>query len=234
MVEHHQPPAGCHQTLFAITLISPALRFYHAGFTTKENLMANVNKVILIGNLTRDPELKYLPSQTAVCDFGLAVNRTWTGQDGVKKEETTFVDCSSFGKQAEVIQKYVKKGNPLFVEGRLKLDSWDAQDGSKRYKMRVVVENFQFLNARTGGGGGGGDHAGEYAGEPTGGGGGHAGGGGGGGYAPRQQAPRNNNFNRGGRPAANGGGQQAAPNYDIGDSIPEDVAPQIKDDDIPF
>ncbi len=118
--------------------------------------MANVNKVILIGNLTRDPELKYLPSQTAVAEFGLAVNRTWTGQDGVKKEEVTFVDCSAFGRQAETLQKYVKKGSPLFVEGRLKLDQWEAQDGSKRSKMRVVIENFQFLG---GGQRSGGDHA---------------------------------------------------------------------------
>jgi len=86
--------------------------------------MANLNKVLLIGNLTRDPELKYLPNQTAVCDFGLAVNRTWTGQDGTKKEETTFVDCSCFGKTAEILSKYKKKGDPLFVEGHLKLDKW--------------------------------------------------------------------------------------------------------------
>src|ERR1043165_6407432 len=112
--------------------------------------MANVNKVILIGNLTRDPELKYLPSQTPVAEFGLAVNRTWTGQDGVKKEEVTFVDCSAFGKQAELLSKYKKKGDPLFVEGRLKLDQWEGQDGSKRSKTRVVIENFQFLNRGTG------------------------------------------------------------------------------------
>jgi single-strand DNA-binding protein len=184
--------------------------------------MANVNKVILIGNLTRDPELKFLPSQTAVCEFGLAVNRTWTGQDGVKKEEVTFVDCSAFGRQAETLNKFVKKGNPLFVEGRLKLDTWEAQDGSKRSKMRVVIENFQFLSS--GPRGGGSDQGGgEYAGEPA-----------GGGYAPRQQAQRPaGNFNRGpggGRPAP----QQQAPNYDAGDAMPEDIAPPIKDDDIPF
>jgi single-strand DNA-binding protein len=118
--------------------------------------MANLNKVMLMGNLTRDPELKYLPSQTAVCDFAMAVNRTWTGQDGVRKEETTFVDCSCFGKTAEVLSKYKKKGDPLFVEGRLKLDQWEAQDGSKRSKMRVIVENFQFLNRGQPGGYGGG------------------------------------------------------------------------------
>ncbi len=183
--------------------------------------MANVNKVILIGNLTRDPELKYLPSQTAVAEFGLAVNRTWTGQDGVKKEEVTFVDCSAFGRQAETLQKYVKKGSPLFVEGRLKLDQWEAQDGSKRSKMRVVIENFQFLG---GGQRSGGDHAPEaqmpeYGGEPT--------------TPPRQQ---NRQYQRPatGRPAPAQPAQQQAPNYDVGDSVPEDSAPPITGDDIPF
>lgn len=108
--------------------------------------MATLNKVLLMGNITRDPELKYLPNQTPVCEFGLAVNRTWTGQDGVKKEETTFVDCGCFGKTAEILAQYKKKGDPIFVEGRLKLDQWEAQDGTKRSKMRVIIENFQFLN----------------------------------------------------------------------------------------
>ena len=131
--------------------------------------MANLNKVMLIGNLTRDPEVKMLPSQTMVCDIGLAVNRRWTGQDGIRKEETTFVDCSGFGKTAELISKYVKKGDPIFIDGRLKLDQWEAQDGTKRSKMRVVIENFQFLNRGPGGGQGGIPAAepGEYAGEPA-------------------------------------------------------------------
>jgi single-strand DNA-binding protein len=107
--------------------------------------MANFNKVILLGNLTRDPQLSYLPSQTAVVDFGLAMNRKWKGQDGSMKEDTCFVDCQAFGKTAENINKYCKKGNPLFVEGRLKFDSWTAQDGTKRSKHRVTVENFQFM-----------------------------------------------------------------------------------------
>jgi single-strand DNA-binding protein len=102
--------------------------------------MANLNKVMLIGNLTRDPVMSYLPSQTAVVEFGLAVNRTWTGQDGVKKEETTFVDCSAFGKLAETINTYKRQGDPIYVEGRLKLDQWEDQQGNKRSKMRVVVE----------------------------------------------------------------------------------------------
>jgi len=111
--------------------------------------MASYNKVLLIGNLTRDPQLTYTPSQTPVVEFGLATNRKWTGQDGSQREETCFVDCRSFGRQAETINKYLSKGRPVFVEGRLSYDSWTAQDGSKRSRLRVTVENFQFL----GGGG---------------------------------------------------------------------------------
>lgn len=113
--------------------------------------MANFNKVLLLGNLTRDPQLSYLPSQTAVVDFGLAVNRTWTGQDGSKKDETCFVDCRAFGKQAETIQKYCQKGKQLLIEGRLKFEQWTGQDGVKHSKHRVVVEGFQFVGAPAGG-----------------------------------------------------------------------------------
>jgi single-strand DNA-binding protein len=116
--------------------------------------MANFNKVLLLGNLTRDPQLSYLPSQTAVVDFGLAVNRTWTSKEGTKKEETCFVDCRAFGKQAETIQKYCQKGKQLLVEGRLTFSQWTAQDGSKHSKHRVTVENFQFVGAPSGGSGG--------------------------------------------------------------------------------
>ena len=116
--------------------------------------MANFNKVMLIGNLTRDPQLSYTPNQTAVVDFGLAINRRWTGQDGQSRDETCFVDCRMFGKRAEVVNKYCKKGNPLFVEGRLTFDSWQAQDGSKRSKLRVTVENFEFLGGGRSGGAG--------------------------------------------------------------------------------
>ena len=105
----------------------------------------NFNKIIMAGNLTRDTELSYLPSQTAVVNFGLAVNRRWAGKDGVKKEETCFVDCVAFGKAAETINQYLFKGDPLFIEGRLKFESWNAQDGSKRSKHKIVVESFQFL-----------------------------------------------------------------------------------------
>ena len=116
--------------------------------------MANFNKVLLIGNLTRDPQLTYLPSQTAVVDFGLAVNRRWKGKDGQDKDETCFIDCRAFGRPAETINKYLTKGRPVLVEGRLTFDSWTAQDGSKRSKHRVTVENFQFLGQAPGAGAG--------------------------------------------------------------------------------
>jgi single-strand DNA-binding protein len=118
--------------------------------------MANVNRVILIGNLTRDPQLKYLPSQTPVVEFGLATNRKFKAQNGENREEVCFVDCSAFGRTAEVINQYCQKGKQLYVEGRLKFDSWeDKQGGGKRSKLTVVVENFQFLGGREGPGAGG-------------------------------------------------------------------------------
>jgi single-strand DNA-binding protein len=115
--------------------------------------MANFNKVMLMGNLTRDPQLSYLPSQTPVVEFGMAVNRNWTSKEGEKKEEVCFVDCRAFGKPAETLNKYMKKGRPLFVEGRLVYEQWTAQDGSKRSRHRVMVENFQFLGGGQGSGG---------------------------------------------------------------------------------
>lgn len=119
--------------------------------------MANFNKVILIGNLTRDPELRVTPSGTSICKFGLAVNRNYTTQDGEKREETTFVDIDAFGKPAEIISKYMAKGRPILVEGRLKLDQWeDKNTGEKRSRMGVVCENFQFLGGRGEGDSGGG------------------------------------------------------------------------------
>jgi single-strand DNA-binding protein len=114
--------------------------------------MPSFNQVILIGNLTRDPQLRYLPSQTAVVDFGLACNRKWKGSNGEDREEVLFVDCSAFARQAEVINEYCRKGRPLFIEGRLKLDQWeDKQGGGKRSKLTVVVENFQLLGSRDAG-----------------------------------------------------------------------------------
>ncbi len=115
--------------------------------------MANVNKVILIGNLTRDPEVKYTPKGMAVAEVGLAVNRTYS-VDGDKREETTFVDCELWGKTAELAGQYLAKGRPVYFEGRLKLDTWDDKNtGAKRSKMRVVVETMQFLGGRNDGGG---------------------------------------------------------------------------------
>lgn len=118
--------------------------------------MASFNKVLLMGNLTRDPQLSYTPSQTAVVDFGLATNRRWTGPDGSQRDETCFIDCRAFGRMAENINKFFSKGKPIFLEGRLTYDSWTAQDGTKKSRIRVTVENFQFLPGTGGGGGGGG------------------------------------------------------------------------------
>lgn len=108
--------------------------------------MASYNKVILLGNLTRDPELRYTPKGTAVARLGLAVNRRYTTDAGEQKEEVTFIDIDAFGKQAELISQYLRKGNPLFLEGRLKLDQWDDKNtGQKVSKLRVVLEAFQFV-----------------------------------------------------------------------------------------
>ncbi len=125
--------------------------------------MANFNKVILIGNLTRDPEMRYLPSQTPVVEIGLAVNRRWKGSDGQQKEETCFIDCVSFGKQAEVLNQYMSKGRPIMVEGRLQLDTWEGKDGSRRSKHKVVIEQFQFLGGGQGSGQGSGQGGGQAA-----------------------------------------------------------------------
>lgn len=111
--------------------------------------MASFNKVILVGNLTRDPELRYTPKGLAVAKIGLAVNRVWHTETGETKEEVTFVDIDSFGKQAETIAQYLKKGRPILVEGRLRLDQWDdKQTGQKRSKLGVVLENFRFLDSQ--------------------------------------------------------------------------------------
>jgi single-strand DNA-binding protein len=117
--------------------------------------MANYNRIILVGNLTRDPQLKYLPSQMAVAEFGLAVNHKFKTRDGQDREEVLFIDCACFGKGGEIINQYCQKGKQLLVEGRLKYDTWeDKQGGGKRSKHSVVVDNFQFLGgARDAGGG---------------------------------------------------------------------------------
>jgi single-strand DNA-binding protein len=120
--------------------------------------MANFNKVIIAGNLTRDPELRYTPKGTAVARITLAVNRTFTsGEGGEKKEEVSFVDVDVWGRQAEVISQYMKKGRPLLVEGRLKQDSWeDKNTKQKMSKLKVVLETFSFLDSGNRGGDGGG------------------------------------------------------------------------------
>ena len=118
--------------------------------------MANYNKVILAGNLTRDPQLSVLPSNTPVCEFGMAINRKWKSQSGEMRDETCFVDLRAYGRSADNINKYMTKGKPLLVEGRLKFDQWEGKDGGKRSKLYVIVDNFQFL----GSGGGRGDSSG--------------------------------------------------------------------------
>lgn len=119
--------------------------------------MANYNKVLLMGNITRDIEVRHLPtSNTAVAKIGIAVNRKWRDAAGELKEEVTFVDCEAFGKTAENISKFFSKGKPIFLEGRLKLDTWkDKTDGSNRSKLKVVIDTFEFVESRAGGGGGG-------------------------------------------------------------------------------
>jgi single-strand DNA-binding protein len=119
--------------------------------------MPNLNKVMLMGNVTRDPEIKYTPKGTAVTELGIAVNRQYTADNGEKREDTTFVDVTLWGRQAEIAAEYLKKGRPVFIEGRLQLDTWeDKQSGQKRSKIKVVGEQMQLLGSRPDGGGGGG------------------------------------------------------------------------------
>ena len=118
--------------------------------------MASFNKVILLGNLTRDPEVRYTPKGTAVTELGMAVNRVYTAENGEKREETTFVDVTLWGRTAEIAGEYLKKGRPVLIEGRLQLDTWDdKQSGQKRSKLKVVGDGLQLLGGRPGGGGGG-------------------------------------------------------------------------------
>lgn len=169
--------------------------------------MPNLNKVMLMGNLTRDPELRYLPSNTPVVNFGVATNRRWTDrQSNEKREETTFVDVSAFGRTAEVINQYFKKGRPIFVEGRLRFEQWQDQSGNNRNRLTVVCEQFEFVGGRgedDDGGGGGGNY-----------------GGGGGNYG---------NSGEGGYGGGGGGRQQnQAP------PPPVDEPPPMPEEDIPF
>jgi len=110
--------------------------------------MASFNKVILLGNLTRDPEIRYTPKGSAVCDLGIAVNRAYTLENGERREEVTYVDVVLWARLAEIAAEYLKKGRPVFIEGRLQLDTWDdKQSGQKRSKLRVIGENMQMLGS---------------------------------------------------------------------------------------
>lgn len=111
--------------------------------------MPNLNLVQLMGNLTRDPEIKFTPKGTAIASFGIAINRTFKPEGGEKREEVTFVDLEAFGRTAEIIGEHFKKGRPIYISGRLKLDSWDDKTtGKKMSKLRVVVDSFEFLGSR--------------------------------------------------------------------------------------
>ncbi len=118
--------------------------------------MASFNRVILLGNLTRDPEVRFSSGNNAICKLGLAVSRNYTTRDGEKREETTFVDVDAFGRVAEILGKYLSKGRPVLIEGRLQLDTWESREGEKRSKLKVVCENFQFIGSGGGPGGEGG------------------------------------------------------------------------------
>jgi single-strand DNA-binding protein len=113
--------------------------------------MSNYNKVILLGNLTRDPQLSYTPSNTPVCEFGMAVNRRWRGSGGEQKEETCFVDVQAFGRSAETINQYMAKGRSLLIEGRLRFQQWTTPEGQRRSKHSIFLENFQFVGGGRGG-----------------------------------------------------------------------------------
>ena len=182
--------------------------------------MANLNKVMLIGNLTRDPEVKYTPKGTAVAELGLAVNRSYSTEQGEKREEVTFIDVELWGRTAELAGEYLKKGRPVYIEGRLKLDTWDdKQTGQKRSKMRVVGETMQFLGGREGGQGGGG---GGYE-------------GGGGGY--EEQGASSSGGGGGGRPPQQSQQRRAAPPSRPTPPPRPPVDPDLdtaSEDDIPF
>jgi len=174
--------------------------------------MPNLNKVQLMGNLTRDPEVRYTPKGTAVTDISLAINRNYTGDDGQRHEETTFVDITFWGRQAEIIGEFMKKGRPLYVEGRLQLDTWeDKTTGQQRSRLKVVGENFQFLGSREDGGGGGGGSR----------------GGGGGASSPHDESQESR--------ASEGSRSQSAPRQAPAAPPARDYDRPIEgDDDIPF
>ncbi|MES2921985.1 MAG: single-stranded DNA-binding protein [Verrucomicrobiota bacterium] len=122
--------------------------------------MANLNKVMLIGNLTRDPEVRHTPKGHPVAEISLAINRTWSNDQGQKQEEVTYVEVTLWGRKAELAQQYLTKGRSVFIEARLQLDSWDDKEtGKKRNKLRVIAENLEFLDSKGGGGNSGGDYS---------------------------------------------------------------------------
>lgn len=203
--------------------------------------MASLNKVMLIGNLTRDPELRYTPKGMAVTEIGLAVNRTYSVENE-KREEVTFIDVTFWGKGAEIIAQYMKKGRPLYVEGRLRLDSWDDKTtGQKRSRLTVTGEEFQFLGSRDGAGGGGGE--GNYdGGQRSSSGAGNYGGGSGGsgGYTqnrPPQQQPRpqQGGYGSPGASERSDPQEEAPPPRSTGNNPRPDAFPSgLDDDEIPF
>ncbi len=188
--------------------------------------MASLNKVMIIGNLTRDPEVKYTPKGMAIAEIALAVNRNYTTADGERREEVTFLDVTFWGKQAEVLGQWMKKGRPLYVEGRLRLDSWeDKETGKKQSRLRITGEEFQFLGSKNdggGGGGGGGSDSDEGGGPRS-----------GGGYSqnrPQSSAPQRSSRqgdHDDGPPRQDGPARGAGPR-------PDAFPPGLDDDEIPF
>lgn len=126
-------------------------------------MAGSVNKVFLMGNLTRDVQVKHTANNTAVANLGLAVNRRYRNAGGEMQEETTFVDCEAWGRTAETMGKYLAKGRPVFIEGRLRLNEWEDRDGNRRSKLLVVVDTFTFVDSRSGGGGGGSQSSSNYS-----------------------------------------------------------------------
>lgn len=173
--------------------------------------MASLNKVMLIGNLTRDPEVRYTPKGSAVCDIGLAVNRSYVTDNGEKVEEVTFVDITLWNKTAELAGKYLHKGRPVYIEGRLQMDTWeDRQTGQKRQRLKVIGDQMQFLGSPQGGG----ERSGVGGGEE-----------GSGGYSRPPQRPAAQQ-----RPA-----QRSAPAQQQNDDFGEGpITDGMEDDDIPF
>ena len=172
--------------------------------------MASFNQVILIGNLTRDVELRHTPSNQTVANIGMAMTRQYQTKDGERREEVTFVDCEAWGRQAEVMAQYLSKGRPVMIQGRLKLDTWQDKEGGNRSKLKVVVENFQFLGSREGGGTAG------------------ASGGGGGGKYQSAGSPSDSGGQGGGSP--NAGGTSGSPSESQGGGSHQ----AVDDSDIPF